>query len=76
MTALSAIPWQPRAGQTRTAADQAKHRYTATKLGAIHSHGGELLAEFRAAMSMWGAGATDGATAGKAGPRGRHSAGS
>ena len=49
--------------QMRSAADQAKHRYTSAKLGVIHSRGGELLAEFRAAMSMWAAGATDGASA-------------
>ena len=62
-TSLSAVPWQPPVEQMRSAADQAKHRYTSAKLGLIHSRGGELLAEFRAAMSMWAAGATDGASA-------------
>ena len=57
-TSLSAIPWQPRVGQTRAAADRAKHRYASAKLGVIQRQGGELLAEFRAAMSTWGAGAS------------------
>jgi GT2 family glycosyltransferase len=61
--ALAAIPWQPRAGQTRAAADQAKHRYTMAKLRVIHSRGSEPLAELRAAMSVWAAGATESASA-------------
>ena len=61
--ALAAIPWQPRAGQTRGAGDQAKHRYAAAKLGVIHSHGGELLAELRAAMPVLAAGATESTSA-------------
>jgi GT2 family glycosyltransferase len=56
---LAAIPWEPRPEQTRKAVDQAIDRYAAAKLAMIHSHGGELLAELRAATSIPAAGRPD-----------------
>jgi hypothetical protein len=60
--ALATIPWVQRPEPTRRA-HRAKERYAAAKLKTIHSGGGELAAEFRAAMSVWASGATAGASA-------------
>jgi O-antigen biosynthesis protein len=61
--ALAMIPWQPRVRElSSAAADQVKRRYTAAKLAMIQSHGGELLAEFQAAISNCAACATISAT--------------
>jgi GT2 family glycosyltransferase/glycosyltransferase involved in cell wall biosynthesis len=56
--ALVEIQRIQRLGQTPAAADVAKDRYQAAKLRVIHSHSGELLAEFHAAMSIWAAGSS------------------
>jgi GT2 family glycosyltransferase/SAM-dependent methyltransferase len=55
--ALAEISRQLQSEQTLEAVDKAKDRYQAAKLRAIRNHDDELLAEFRAAMSIWAAGA-------------------